>query len=77
MLATSSMTVREVLKGIEVGLQNFFTIDQLTVGTQITYNAEENEIEYGSSTQELLGYWQDEGVDVGVMGRYIFGCDAL
>jgi len=73
MLATSSMTVREVLTGIEVGLQNFFAVDQLTVGTQITYNAEKNEIEYGRNKNELLGYWQDSGIDIGAMGRYKFG----
>jgi hypothetical protein len=77
MLATTAMTVREVLEGYEVGLQNFFTVDQFTIGTQIFYNAEENQIKYGSSTQELLGAWQDEGVDFEVMGRYRFGAFPL
>jgi hypothetical protein len=77
MFATTAMTVREVTRGIEIGLQNFFAIDQLVIGTQLSYDGGESEIKYGSSTQELLGYWQDNGFDVGVAGRYRFGAVPL
>jgi len=70
--ATSSYTVREVAKGIELGVQNFYTADQWGVGAQFSYDIEENEIKYGTSTQELLGYWQDTAYDIAFTGRYMF-----
>jgi hypothetical protein len=71
MRAVTAMTVREVLKGFEIGLQNFVTLDRLTVGAQLSYDYEDSEIKYGSSTQEMLGYWQDSKFEIGAIGRYV------
>jgi len=63
-----SRTAREVLKGYEVGAQNFFMFDRLQVGVQATFSESETEIEYNK--RHLRGMWQSTVYEADVVARY-------
>jgi hypothetical protein len=69
-LATGSYTARELLKGVELGLQNFMTTDRLQIGTQFSYRYSRNKIRYGTSNQLYVGYWQSTVYDLRFLARY-------
>jgi hypothetical protein len=65
-----SGTAREVLKGYQVGAQNFFMFDRLQVGVQATFGERETEIEYGGSKRLVRGMWQSTVYEADVVARY-------
>jgi hypothetical protein len=68
--AYSSYTIREVLNGVETGAQGFLTTRRLQLGAILTYELNEIDIRYGSSTREHLGLWQSTKFDLELISRY-------
>ncbi len=65
-----SYSMTEVMKGFEIGVQNFVTTDRVKVGTIFSYGNAENSISGKTSPPEQIGYWQDKTVDFRFLARY-------
>jgi hypothetical protein len=63
-------SVRELLWGAEVGVQNFYMTDRVKVGTIASYTLVENKINYSATTPEETGFWQDKSTDFQLLARY-------
>lgn len=66
----SSYSIRELLRGGEFGVQNFFTTDRIKIGTVFTYSLVSNQIKYNATDPEETGFWQDEVYDFRFLARY-------
>lgn len=69
-IATGSATMREVQTGWNVSLQNFYLTERLQAGLLLSYETEENEIEYATSNPDRFGFWTDESYDLRAAARY-------
>ncbi len=67
-----SYSLRELDVGVEIALQNFFSLGGFALGTEIDYRYNENDIVYGSTTQHNEGYWENTAYDFKLLGRYTF-----
>jgi hypothetical protein len=63
-------SVRELLRGGELALQNFYRSDRINVGTIFTYGLVENKVMYNATDPEEAGFWQDETIDLQMLARY-------
>ncbi|MDD4856535.1 MAG: hypothetical protein PHD74_00360 [Candidatus Krumholzibacteria bacterium] len=66
----TSYSIREILRGGEVGVQNFFKSDRVTIGTIFTYYLAVNKSRYGSTSPEEVSYFQDKSYDFKFLARY-------
>jgi hypothetical protein len=66
----SSYSIREVMEGIETGVQTFLMTDRLQIGATITYELNENDIRYGSTRREHEGFWQQTRYGAEIVSRY-------
>ena len=65
-----SYSIRELLRGGELALQNFYRTDRINVGTVLTYGLVENKVMYNAIDPEEAGFWQDETIDFQLLARY-------
>jgi hypothetical protein len=65
-----SYSMTEVMKGFEIGVQNFVTTDRVKVGTIFSYGYAANSISGKTSPPEQIGYWQDRTLDFRFLARY-------
>jgi hypothetical protein len=68
--AFSSTTIREVLWGVDAGVQSFIMTDRLQLGAVIGYGLHENDLRYGTSRREHYGFWQSTTYDFQFISRY-------
>lgn len=66
----SSYSVKELLHGTELVVQNFYSTDRLGVGALFSYDYSDNSLRYNVTTPEEVGYWQDETLDFTLKARY-------
>ncbi len=66
----SAYSMTEVLKGVEIGVQNIVMTDRVKVGTIFSYGYARNSILGKISPPEEIGYWQDKTTDFRFLARY-------
>ena len=72
-----SYTIRELLWGIELDMQNFYMTDRVKVGTIFTYGLTQNKIKYNISFPEEIGFFQDQTYGLKFLARYTPAGSAL
>ncbi len=68
--AVSDYTVRELLYGVELSLQNFIMTDRFKLGAIMNYSLNQNELRYGATKRLLQGFWQSTVYDLDLLARY-------
>ncbi|MCK4349581.1 MAG: hypothetical protein KAX13_01915, partial [Candidatus Krumholzibacteria bacterium] len=68
--AVSDYTVRELLYGVEVGLQNFIMTDRFKLGAIMSYSLNQNKLRYHATKRVLQGFWQSTVYDLDLRARY-------
>lgn len=70
MRSFQSYSIREILRGGEIAVQNFYRTDRIDVGAIFTYGLYENKIMYNAINPEMAGYWHDQMTDFELRARY-------
>jgi hypothetical protein len=65
-----SYTIRELLWGVELDLQNFYMGDIFSVGSILSYELNQSKIKYNLTFPEETGLWQDESYGFKFLARY-------
>lgn len=68
--ASSSFSIREVLKGVDVGLQQYYMGERFRFALLADYTLEQLKLQYNATRRDPKGFWQDETWDVKARARW-------
>jgi len=71
--ASSSFSIREILKGVDVGLQQYYMGERFRFALLADYTLEQLKLQYNATRRDPKGFWQDETWDVKARARWRAG----